>query len=95
MPILQIEHSVRDFASWKAAFDGDPVGRERGGVRSYRILRPVDDPAYVAVDLEFETIAEAESFLVALGQLWGRAESEGLMASPRARIVEVVESAEH
>jgi hypothetical protein len=93
VPILQIEHPVRDFASWKAAFDADPVGRERGGVRGYRILRPVDDPGYVAVDLEFETVAEAESFLAALRELWRRAEAEGLMAGPQARIVEVVESA--
>lgn len=44
MPGLQIEHPVRDFDAWKAALDSDPVGRERGGVRRYRILRPTDDP---------------------------------------------------
>lgn len=93
MPILQIEHPVRDFDSWKAAFEADPVGRERGGVRGYRILRPVDDPGYVAVDLEFETVAEAESFLAALRELWRRAEAEGLIVRPQARIVEVAENA--
>ena len=59
MPILQIEHSVREFDAWKAAFDSDPVGRERGGVRRYRIVRPVDDPNYVAVDLEFDSAGGA------------------------------------
>jgi hypothetical protein len=29
MPIFQVEHKVRDFDSWKQAFDGDPVGRKR------------------------------------------------------------------
>ena len=95
MPILQIEHPVRDFAAWKATFDADPVGRERGGVRRYRIVRPVGDPGYVAVELEFETLEAAESFLAALRELWRRAESEGLMAGPQARIVEAVESAEY
>jgi hypothetical protein len=66
MPVLQIEHAVRDFDAWKAAFDSDPIGRESGGVRRYRILRPVDDPNYVVVDLEFDTSGEAEAFRASL-----------------------------
>lgn len=95
MAILQIEHSVRDFDAWKAVFDSDPVGRERGGVRRYRVLRPVDDPGYVAVELEFDTVGEAEAFRAALRDLWRGAEAEGLLESPQARIVEVVESKEY
>ena len=44
MPVVQIEHPIRDFETWKAAFDRDPVQREASGVTSYRIYRPVDDP---------------------------------------------------
>ena len=44
MTILRIEHPVRDFDIWKEAFDADPVGRERSGVRRCRVMRPVDDP---------------------------------------------------
>jgi hypothetical protein len=40
--ILQIEHGARDYEAWKQAFDSDPVGREAGGVRRYRIMRPSD-----------------------------------------------------
>ena len=50
MHILRIEHRIRDFDTWKEAFDRDPIGREQGGVRRYRVLRPVDDPNYVMVD---------------------------------------------
>ncbi len=95
MPILQIEHAVKDFDAWKAAFDGDPVGRERGGVRRYRIARPVDDPGYVVVDLEFDDTGEAEAFRAALRELWGRLEPAGLIESPRARILEDVERKEY
>src|SRR5438034_94602 len=42
MHIVQIEHPVTDFAAWKEAFDGDPLGREKSGVRSYRITGPAD-----------------------------------------------------
>ncbi|HXV34675.1 MAG TPA: hypothetical protein VD769_11750 [Gaiellaceae bacterium] len=94
MPILQIEHPVRDFESWREAFDADPVGRKRGGVRRYRILRPVDDPLYVVVELELDTLEAADSFLASLRELWRGAEARGLMASPQARIVDEVETVE-
>lgn len=95
MPILQIEHAVRDYDAWKNAFDNDPAGREQGGVRRYRVLRPTDDPNYVIVDLEFDTSGEAEAFRTALSEMWGRV-GDGLgLDAPRARIVEAVESKEY
>lgn len=91
--LIQLEHPVRDFDSWKAAFDRDPIQREAGGVRRYRILRPVDDPAYVAVDLEFDDRAKADAFLEALHGLWrSPIAAAALAGSPRARIVETVAS---
>ncbi|HEX6699460.1 MAG TPA: hypothetical protein VF101_01905 [Gaiellaceae bacterium] len=95
MPILQIEHPVRDFDAWKRAFDADPVGRERGGVRRYRILRPSGDPNYVLVELEFDGADEAEAFLDALRDLWRGAEVQGLIERPQARIVDTVEDREY
>jgi hypothetical protein len=95
MPILQIEHAVRDYDAWKQAFDSDPVGRERGGVRRYRVLRPTDDPNYIVVDLEFDSATEAEAFRSALRNLWGRVGSDLGLENPRARIVETVESKEY
>jgi len=92
MHTLRIEHSVPHFDAWKQAFDSDPVGREQGGVRRYRILRQVDDPNYVMIDLEFDSSSEAETFLAALRDLWGRVD---VMRDPKARIVEMVESKEY
>src|SRR5262249_21775323 len=39
MTILHIEHPIRDFDLWKKAFDSDPIGRERSGVRHHQVLR--------------------------------------------------------
>lgn len=91
MPILQIEHAISDFDVWKKAFDADPVGRTEGGVRRYRVLRPLDDPHYVKVELEFDTQAGAEAFRGRLEELWesGRA-APALAGAPQTRIVEVV-----
>jgi hypothetical protein len=92
MHILRVEHSVGDFDAWKQAFDSDPIGRERGGVRRYRILRQTDDPNHVMIDLEFDSSSEAESFLTGLRDLWSRVD---LMRDPHGRIAEIVEAKEY
>lgn len=91
MHILRIEHPVPDFDTWKRAFDSDPLDRRRSGVRRYRVLRPVDDPRYVLVDLEFDTLAEAEAAQRAVRQLWGQVEGK-VMEKGKARIVAVAET---
>jgi hypothetical protein len=92
VPILQIEHPVRDFETWKAAFDSDPARREAGGVRRYEIYRPVDDPNFIAVDLVFDSRGEAEAFKVGLEALWRSPQAaQALGGTPRARIVDKVE----
>jgi hypothetical protein len=95
MPILQIEHGCRDFDAWKRAFDSDPLGRERNGVRRYRIVRLTDDPSHVAVDLEFDSAEEAEAFRSSLEGLWSRRGDELGLKDPRARIVETTETHEY
>lgn len=90
MYILRIEHQIPDYDGWKRAFDSDPVGRERSGVRRYQILRPPDNDKYVLIDLEFDTYEQAEGLLAAMRVVWGRVEGS-VMINPQARIVEVVE----
>jgi len=94
MHILRIEHPVPDFAAWKKAFDSDPLGREKSGVRRYRVLRAADDPNYVMIDLEFDSSGQAEALRSALSALWSRVEGE-IIDKPRARVVEAVESKEY
>ena len=90
MYILRIEHPVPDYDGWKRAFDSDPVGRQKLGVRRYQVLRPVDDPDYVMIDLEFETQAQAEALLAAMRGVWSRVQGQ-VMSDPKARIVEAAE----
>ncbi len=94
MPILRIEHPVPDYDAWKAAFDSDPVGREKSGVRRYQVLRALDDPNYIMIDLEFDTLKEAEALLAAMRGVWGRVEGK-IMMNPQTRIVEAVEVKEY
>jgi len=92
--ILRIEHPVPDYQVWKAAFDSDPIGRARSGVRRHQVQRAADDPNYVLVDLEFDTHREAEAALAALRVLWERVAGT-VMSDPSARIVEPVETREY
>lgn len=91
---LCIEHPVPSYEKWKQAFDSDPVGRERMKVRRYQILRPVDNPNYVMIQLEFDTAADAEALLAAMRAVWSRVEGT-IMMNPKAQIVEVVETKEY
>jgi hypothetical protein len=91
MATLHIEHVVPDFDAWKKAFDSDPLQRKKSGVLRYRVLRPVNDPKYAVVDLEFDTPAQAEAMLSRLKEMWSKVT---VMREPQARILESVESRE-
>ena len=63
MHVLQIEHPIRDFDTWKGAFDRFSDKTRRSGVRCHQVSRPTDDPNYVVIELGFDSPGEAESFL--------------------------------
>ncbi|WP_017589864.1 hypothetical protein [Nocardiopsis ganjiahuensis] len=94
MPTLHIEHAITDFALWKTAFDRFAEFRERSGVLRHRVQRPVDDPEYVVIDLDFSTAEEAEAFLGFLRtRVWSSNENApALVGTPETRILDSVES---
>ena len=91
MPILHIQHAVPDFDSWKRAFDSDPMDRKGSRVRRYHVHRSVADRNFVMIDLEFDTLAEAERLLDKLRQMWA-GPGAAVMRNPEAWIIETIES---
>lgn len=89
MSTLRIEHPVTDFAVWRQAFDRFAEMRATGGVRGHVVRRPVDDPRYVVVDLEFDSTPEAEAFLELLRtRVWSTpANSPALAGDPVTRVL--------
>lgn len=87
MYLVHVEHDVPDYDAWKAAFDGDPLGREQLGGRRHRIMRAADDPGHVMIDLELDTREQAEALVAALRGLWERVD---VMRNPGARVAEIV-----
>ena len=90
--VIRVEHPVPSFEAWQARFDSDPLGRERSGVKRYRVMRGADDAGYALIDLEFGERAEAEAFLSALQELW---RGTDLMHDPKALIAEIVDTGEY
>ena len=66
-------------------------------MRRYRIFRPVDDPNYVLLDLDFDSAKEAEGFLEILrNDVWPSPEKAPAKAgTPKTRIIQMVESNEY
>ena len=90
MIILQIEHPVPYYDGWKKVFDSDPMGRKQSGVIRYKIFRQTDNPNYVLVELEMNSLDEAKNLLARLQQLWKQIDGT-VITGPKGRIVEMVE----
>ena len=92
-----MEVEVRDYDTWRDAFAQDAGGRQRNGARRYRIYRPVDDAQKVMIDLDFDTAAEASSFLAIMQRdVWPSADkAPAKIGAPRTAILDMVESEEY
>jgi hypothetical protein len=90
MITLRIEHAITDYAQWKAAFDRFADLRANAGVRGSAIRRPIDDPHYLMLDLEFDTADAARGFAQFLEQrIWSSPDAAPALAGvPRTRILE-------
>ena len=90
MATLHIEHQISDFDTWNAAFHRFADARRNAGVQSHMVRRPIDDPNYVVIDLDFATAGEAEAFLGFLkANVWAVKEnSPALAGTPETMILE-------
>jgi hypothetical protein len=89
MSTLHIEHAITDFGTWATAFDRFSDARRDAGVRSHRVLRPIDDPCYVVVDLEFDADDAAVAFREFLETVvWAvPANAPALASAPKAIVL--------
>lgn len=90
MVTLHIEHPITDYDTWRAAFDGFAEVRRKAGAVAERVARPVDDPRYIVVGLDFDTKDQAAAFLLFLEtQVWTSPTSApALDGRPRTAILQ-------
>jgi hypothetical protein len=91
MHTLHIEHAVTDFDAWNTAFARFADLRQQSGVRNQRVQRPLNDPAYVVIDLDFNTASQAENLLGFLqANVWSSSgNAPALIGTPQTRILEL------
>ena len=62
---LIIRHEVRDYAAWKAAFDGHGEVRSEAGVVGHAVSRAVRNPNVVVIYLQAESLEALRAFAAA------------------------------
>ena len=91
MTTLHIQHGITDFTEWASAFNRFEDARRDAGVRAYRVQRPVDEPAYVVIELDFDTTEQANAYLEFLNRrVW--ADSPVLVGTPQTMVLEPAET---
>lgn len=93
MTSLHIQHAITDLPTWLGAYSAFAEKRRMGGVVSETVRHPVGDEKYVVINLEFDTVAQAESFRTFLEtSVWANSQnSPALAGTPEVRILEHVE----
>jgi hypothetical protein len=86
MIIVQIEHEVSDFPSWRKAFDNDPIDGKKIGVHRYSVLQLNENRNYIIIELEFEDFNQAEAACSMLKNLWSRLDGS-LLINPNIKIL--------
>jgi hypothetical protein len=92
MITLHIEHPITDYETWRTAFDAFASARRQAGVVGEHVARPIDDPHYIVVALDFESTEQAVAFRKFLEtKVWSSREtSPGLDGPPKTSILEPV-----
>ena len=62
---LIIRHEVRDYAAWKAAFDGHADARGKAGVVGHAVSRSVRNPSVVVIYLQATSLDALRAFAAA------------------------------
>jgi hypothetical protein len=92
MTTLHISHTIRDVDAWLRTFNSFADVRDEGGVTAASVHHGVDDPNLVTVDLTFDTVEQARSFLERLrAEIWPA--SPYLDGVPTASILEALGAA--
>jgi len=87
MTTLHLEVTVNDVAAFKTGFADHTEIRRQAGVRAAQVRHPIDDDGRMVVDLDFDSVDEAEAFLGVLQErIWK--DSAVVVGTPRATILE-------
>ena len=81
---LTIRHKVKDYATWRAGYDGHEKSRLSAGITNGRVFRCAEDPNDVVVLQDVADVAKARIW-VASDDLKMAMQKSGVIGSPSIR----------
>ncbi len=87
--IVEINHSVKDYTKWKAAFDADSAARKASGLEFIVIGRGMDKPNSLSIAFEASDVQKAKTF-VADPRLKEIMEKNGVISKPGINYYHVI-----
>lgn len=86
MVTVAVRHKVKDFAQWKAVFDGAAARRREAGEQSSRVYLRHGSTDDVLVSMDWDTLEHAQAFLSS-PDLMGGMEKAGVREMPQIVIL--------
>ncbi len=91
MPHILVHGQVKDFAGWKATFDGNAETRTNAGSKGGGfVFQSPDDPNEIVILLEWDDVQRAKDF-VASAQLKEIMEKAGFVGEPHMHVLDLVD----
>ena len=81
---LTIHHKVKDYAAWRAGYDGHEKSRVTAGITNGRVFRSAEDPNDVVVLQDVADVAKARTW-VGSEDLKLAMQKSGVIGSPSIR----------
>jgi hypothetical protein len=81
---LTIHHKVKDYAAWRAGYDGHEKSRLSAGITNGRVFRSAEDPNDLVVLQDVADVAKARTWLGS-DDLKAAMQKSGVIGSPSIR----------
>ena len=62
MGLMIVRHKVKDYRSWKKAFDGHASAQKAAGLTKPRVFRSADDPNETVILMDYKDLKKAKTF---------------------------------
>jgi quinol monooxygenase YgiN len=90
MPYLLVRHDVKDYATWKKAFDGHAATRKRSGSKGAHVYKSSHKPNEVVMLFEWDSAKNAHAFAES-DDLKKTMEKAGVVGMPDIFFLEEIE----
>jgi hypothetical protein len=81
---LTVHLKVKDYGTWRTAYDGRETSRVSAGITNGRVFRRAEDPNDVVILQDVADVAKARTWL-ASDEIKAAMEKSGVVGSPNVR----------